>query len=609
MNYKELSNQLIELVGGKDNIISVVNCMTRLRFKLKDRNLAETKKIKDMEEVLDVISNDIAYQVVIGTQAADICKQMNSALGLEGSADNAPEQSWFVRIINTLSEAMGPILIPIMASALLTGILSILSMVGVLSADSSTYQIFDAIKNSVFYFLPILLAMSFAKKLDVNEYLAVTVAITLMYESINGAEGLNLFGLNLSAITYSNSFFPIILAVVFMKYVDSFLKKHMPQSLQYFFNPVIILVLTLSVTLLVFGPLGTWIGDLLNLIFTVMMDKIGNWSVIMAYAALQPFLIMMGAGNFIIPIFMNFYATLGYDPVFTPAWVISDIGVCGTVCGYFLKTKNRRQKQLFGTAAFSALMGVTEPAVYGVFVKYRRPFLAVIIGGGLGGLYAGLTKVVGYAPVSLSGIATFIGENNYPNFYNMVIAVVIGFLGSLIAAFLLGIPEEKDQEPGNTEEKKKEALVRSEIASPVSGQVVQLSDVNDKAFSGGALGKGVAFVPEEGTIVSPVDGEIVTLFPTKHAIGLKTEHDIEVLIHIGVDTVELEGKFFESFVKQGDSLKKGDKLIQVDFEKVREAGYDPTVIVVVTNSADYLDIVPTNKAKTEKGDACLTVVV
>lgn len=608
MKYKEFCEQIIELVGGKNNIEAVVHCMTRLRFTLKDRNKAKTDDIKALKDVIDVVSNEVAYQIIIGTQVAQIHEELLQLLGLETSVEKKVKKNPVKAVLDLLSESMTPLLEPIMASGILAALLSIISLTGMISAESPTYMLFETLRMSVFFFLPIFMAMSCAKRLGASPYLAVALACVLVSSEINGVEGLSVFGISLQPITYSNSFFPIILGVWFMGLVTKVLNKMVPDKLTYFINPALILVICFPVTLLLFGPIGTWIGDGINIVCSFLMNTVGNWSVVMLYAACQPFLIMMGAGNFIVPVFMNFYATLGYDPVFTIAWVISDTAVCGAVCGYFLKTKNSKQKQLFGTAAFSAFMGVTEPAVYGVFVKYRRPFLAVMIGGGLGGLYAGIMNVVGYAPVGLLGIASFIGADNYANFYNAVIGVVIGFVGALVAAYMLGIPQEENEK---VEEPKRmnSTFTKTEIGVPVKGRAVALAQVNDKAFSTGALGKGIAIQPEENMIYSPVEGEVVSLFPTNHAIGIKTSYGIEVLIHIGIDTVELEGKYFEGLVKQGDHITLGEPLIKVDFEQIAKEGYDTTVIMVITNTADYLDVLPSTETIFTGKENCLTVIV
>ncbi|MEO1771978.1 beta-glucoside-specific PTS transporter subunit IIABC [Candidatus Enterococcus ferrettii] len=614
MEYKEFCEQLIELVGGKENIQSVTNCMTRLRFKLKDRDAAKTEEIKELTDVIDVVSNEVAYQVIIGTQVQEIRPEMNQILGLTGEnkqSETGEKEKFVTMALRVLSESMGPILIPIMAAGLLAGILSLISLTGLVSAEDSTYMILDSIRQAVFFFLPVLIAISFARNLDVNEYLAVTIALTLLSETINGVKGLDFLGLKLPETTYSNSFFPIILSIIFMKYVGKVLEKVMPKALQYFFNPVLILIITLPITLILFGPLGTYIGEGLNFVFDFVGNTFGSWSVVMLYAALQPFLITIGAGNFIIPIFMNSYATLGYDPVFTVAWIISDIAVCGAVLGYFFRSKDQKQKQLFATTAFSAFMGVTEPAIYGVFVKYRRPYLAVIIGGGLGGLFAGLMKVIGYAPVSLFGLASFIGQNNYKNFYMMIVAVIIGFVGAGIAAFILGIPDDEKVKGKSavSVETNEEAVTKLLVKAPVKGKNVVLSNVNDKAFASSALGKGLGIEPEEDLIHAPVNGEVVSLFPTSHAIGIKTEYGVEILIHIGINTVELEGKYFESFVKQGDQVAVGDPILRADMAGIRSEGYDPVVITVITNTADYLDVLPSNDSSLSSQEDCLTVVV
>lgn len=609
MKYQELCEQIIEYVGGKQNIEAVVHCMTRLRFTLKDRSLAQSEQIKEMKEVIDVVSNDVAYQIIIGTQVTQVHEELMELLGLEESVVKKAHKNPIKAVLDLLSESMAPILEPILAAGLVAAILSLIALTGLISADSPTYQLFESIRTSVFYFLPVFMAMSCAKRLHASPYLAVTLAVVLLSSNINGVKGLELFGFGLPTISYSNSFFPIILGVWFMGYVDKALAKVLPDALHYFLKPVCTLLICLPITLVFFGPIGTWISDGMSIFFNFMMATFGNWSVIMLYAALQPFLIMMGAGNFIIPIFTNFYATLGYDPVFTIAWVISDIAVCGAVCGYFFKTKDAKQRQLFGTTAFSAFMGVTEPAVYGVLVKYRRPFIAIMIGGGLGGLYAGLTHVVGYAPVGVLGITSFIGDQNYMNFYNALIGVGIGFIGSMIASYLLGIPQEQEEQQPQQQKHLNASFVKSEMLAPLKGRVVALQQLKDKAFASGALGKGIAIAPEEEMIHSPVNGEVVALFPTKHAIGLKTEFGIEVLIHIGIDTVQLKPGCFTSYVAIGDHVKKGDNLIKANFEEIKKQGYDTSVITIITNSADYLDVVPTNASIFCGNENCLTVIV
>lgn len=613
--YHDFNEQIIKLVGGKANIQAVVHCMTRLRFTLKDRSKADTKKLQELEGVIDVVSNNVAYEIIVGTHVNDVYKDLIDQLGMSGDeADQSKTKKNPIKaMLDVISESMNPILEPIICAGLLAAFLSIISLTGLISTDSSTYQIFDALRSAVFYFLPILMAMSCAKRLGASPYLAVALAATILSEPINNVSGLSLFGIGLPQITYSNSFIPILLAVWFMGYVTKFAKKVIPKSLQYFMSPLVIMLITLPATLLVFGPLGFYIGEGIIGFFNILMDTIGSWFVMMLYSALQPFIIMLGAGNFIMPVVASLIAANGYDPAFISSCTISDIAVGGAMLGYFLRARNLKQKQLFGTVTLSAILGVTEPAIYGVFVKFRRPFIAVMIGGGLGGLFAGLTGVKAYSIAwGLFGLPAYIGEGDFMNLWLMVAAVVISFIGATIAAYMLGIPVESDEVPAV---KEKEQPVSSEmirstaLKSVVEGEVVPLNEINDQAFSTGALGKGIGIKPISHVIHSPIDGEVLTVFPTKHAIGLRSDQGVEVLIHIGIDTVSLEGKYFTMNVKQGDRVRTGQPIGEVDFEKVREAGYDPTTIVVITNTNDFLDVIPTSNNQLVKSDDLLNIVL
>lgn len=607
MKYQEFNQNIIDLVGGKENIQAVVHCMTRLRFTLKDRSKAQTEALKEMDGVIDVVSNKVAYQIIVGTHVNEVYKELVSMIGLnpEAQVDAPKEKKNFVKAaLDVVSESMTPILEPIICAGLLAAVLSIVSLTGIISPESSTYIIFDTLRSAVFYFLPIFMAMSCAKRLGANPYLAVALAVTILSDSINGVSGLTMFGISLPEITYSNSFVPILLAVWVMGYVTKYVKKIVPNSLQLFLTPLLVMIVMLPATLLVFGPMGFYLGEGIIGVFNWLLNTVGSWFVMMLYSALQPFLIMLGAGNFIMPVVASLIASNGYDPAFITSCTISDIAVGGAMLGYFLRTKNNKQKQLFGTVTLSAILGITEPAIYGVFVKYRRPFVAVIIGGGLGGLFAGITGVKAYSVAwGLFGLPSYIGEGDFANLWFMVASVAISFLGAAVASYMLGVPAEDGAVESTVEPKQVVAedtkinLRSIPLKSVVKGQLVQLSELEDKAFSTGALGKGVGIIPEANEIYSPVNGEVTVVFPTKHAIGIKGENNEEILIHIGIDTVELDGDGFEIAVAAGDKVMAGQKLGTVDFDRIKQAGYDPTTIVVVTNTNDYLDVIPeANKA-------------
>ncbi|HGM1477293.1 TPA: beta-glucoside-specific PTS transporter subunit IIABC [Clostridioides difficile] len=623
MKYKDLNENIIKLIGGKENIKSVAHCVTRLRFTLNDRSIAQTEEIKKLKGVIDVVSNDVAYQIIIGTHVLDVYNEFMSMIGLSSSESSIKSErkrgirgikGIFNSIFVVVSETMTSVIEVLLAAGILASILALLNMSGILQSDSPTYQILDTLRSATFHFLPVLIAIASAKRLNVNPYIAVVLAVTLLSSSIDGVEGLSLFGINLQATTYANSFIPILLGVWAMGIIIEGLKKILPKALHYFLVPVLSLIITLSVTLTVFGPIGMWIGDGLNYACMFLIDTLGNWSVVALYAALQPLLIVFGAANFTMPISLNSVTTLGYDPIFMGAATISDIAVCGAMFGYFLKTRNKEQKQLFGTVSFSALMGVTEPSVFGVFMKYRRPFVAVMIGGGIGGLIAGLAQVKTYGMVwGLAALPTYLVGGEVSNFTFMIISVVVSFVAATAASYLLGIPSDEKEEVKGDNEKELELIINENNSRTISignvakGQVIALGEVNDKAFSSGALGKGVGVIPSESksTVISPVDGTITIVFPTKHAYGIVTDEGLEILIHIGIDTVNLDGKFFESLVTQNQRVKKGDALAVFESDKIIEEGFDSTIITVVTNTSDYLDVISSN----DESEELLTVIV
>lgn len=618
MKYQTLNTQILELLGGEGNIKSVAHCMTRLRFNLNDRNKAKTEEIKNIDGVVDVVSNDVAYQIIIGTHVTEVYNELMEMIGDNKEARDEPKKPKSIRefiqsILAAISETMTSILEVLMAAGIIAGIMAILSLTGIVSADSPTYMIFDTLRGAVFHFLPVLIAASAAKRSKINPYLAIVLAVTLLSANIDGAENLAIFGYNLPTIGYANTFIPIMLGVWFLGLVIKYLEKFIPKSLQYFLVPALSLVITLPVVLIVFGPIGTWIGDGLNAFFNLLMNTIGNWSVVALYAAAQPFLVVLGAANFVYPVVLNFLAQLGYDPIFSVASTISDIAVCGAMIGYFLRAaKGSKEKQTFGTVGFSALMGVTEPAVFGVFMKYRRPFLAVILGGGIGGTIAGLAGVKTMGMVwGLTSLPTYLAGGT-GNFVWMMIGVVVSFVVSTVVAYGIGIPKESElteQESFNTESA--EALKNASIDYVVEGTIIPLNEVKDQAFASGALGKGIGIEPKAGKVevFSPVAGEVTVVFPTNHAYGIKGDDGIEVLIHIGIDTVNLDGKYFESQISQGEKVKKGQLLGSFDVDKIKEAGFDPTVIVVVTNSSDYLDIIPVAQKNEIKEGPLLNIIM
>lgn len=608
MQYEQLNQNILTHVGGKENIQAVAHCVTRLRLTLHDRMKANTEAIKQLDGVIDVVSNEVAYQIIIGTHVSDVYHEFMGLLGLQPDATNpANEQSQakglkgrMTSLLSVVSETMTSIVEVLIVAGILAGILSICTMTGLLAADSPTYQIFETLRTSIFHFLPVFIAASAAKRLNVSPYLAMVLAVTVLSTAIDGAADLALFGYQLPTIQYANTFIPIMLGVWFLGRAVTYLEKIIPKKLHFFLVPTLALMITLPVMLILFGPLGMWLGNGINAIFTLLRNTIGNWVVVALYAAFQPFMIVFGAANFVYPIVISLLATLGHDPIFNHAATISDVAVCGAMVGYFLRSRQGKEKQLFGTVSFSALMGVTEPAIFGVFVKYRRPFLAVIVGGGIGGTVAGLAGVKTMGIVwGLQALPTYFA-GGVANFTWMLISVLLSFTIAAAVAYGIGVPvlEEEANTATDLTIDLAEGAKQLTIGQITEGAVIPLCEVNDQAFASGALGKGVGIVPttETATVTAPFAGTITVVFPTKHAYGIRSAEGVELLIHIGIDTVHLNGSYFESFVVQGQQVQAGERLAQVDVANIKDSGFDPTVIAVVTNSNDYLDVISTTDA-------------
>lgn len=603
MKYEELCKKLIELVGGKTNIESVTHCSTRLRFNLKDNNLAKGDEIRKLKDVIEVVVNPIAYQIIIGPDVPRVHQELTDMLG--GQKNTKMKKKNPVKLVlDLLSATMNPILKPIMTAGMIAGALAILDLLNILPSDSGTYAILDSIRSAVFYFLPVFLAMASAKKLNVNQYMAVALAVILLSTSINGVEGLTLFGIKLQTITYANSFIPILLGVGVMAFVDKLLDKAVPKSFEYFIKPSISLIVALITTLLFFGPIGMIMSNGLSDLCNWLLETVGSWTVIALYSALQPIFVTFGANSFSIPISLNYLSSLGYDPAILVACTIANIATSGAMFGYFFKAKNTNDRQLFATAGISAAMGITEPAIFGSFIKHRKPFYAVLIAGSISGVLAGILHVHAYEMIaSVPGLVTFIGDGNHMNFYFMLLVSVVAFLIAFAVCYAMGYTSE--QEEAGILMKDKYNSVK--IMAPVKGVAAPLSEVEDAAFSTGALGKGIAIRPIDNRIVSPVHGQVVSLFPTKHAIGIHTDDNIDILIHIGINTVQLDGKYFNLKVKQGDFVQVGEVLVEADFEAMKKEGFDTSVLMVITNSNDFLEIAAVDSKEVNEKDAVLTL--
>ncbi|WP_049682748.1 glucose PTS transporter subunit IIA [Peribacillus loiseleuriae] len=407
---------------------------------------------------------------------------------------------------------------------------------------------------------------------------------------------MEIFGIPLRLVSYGSSVIPILLIVLAQSYIERFVKKIIPDAIKIIFVPMITIFVTAILALTVIGPLGSFVGDYMAMGFE-FLGSYGAWLIIFLVATLWPILVMFGIHHSIVPLSLAQITTLGYENILGPGAIISNIsqGVAALVVGW--RTKDTSFKQIANTGGITGLMGITEPALYGVNLPKKYPLIAAMIGSACGGLYAGLMGVSRYATGAsgIPAIPLYIGENIW-NLYNILIATVITAIVTAVVTYVLSLKYEKDipKQKENSKDDKTLKIKDTVITNPIKGQIVSLKDVKDNAFASEAMGKGIAIEPSEGKVIAPFNGEIVSLFPTKHAIGLLSDDGVEILIHIGLNTVELNGKYFEAYVEQGQRVSQGQTLLTFDLEKIKQAGYVTQTPIIVTNTYNYSDVITNN---------------
>ncbi len=623
MNYKSLAEEILRLVGGEDNIASLVHCATRLRFNLKDESKADTAKLKATKGVMGAVSNGGQYQVIIGSDVSHVFKEIMAMTKLDSGSQGGEEKDnrkIADKVIDTISGIFTPVLPAITAAGMLKAVLAILITTKLLTNDSQTYQVLNFMADAGFYFLPILLANSAAKKFKCNPYMAMMIGGMLLHPTFTSmitaakeaGTGIAVFGMNIPLASYGSSVIPIILSVWLMSYVEPFADKVSPKAVKFFLKPLITAMVVGIATLVVVGPLGYIISDKVALVINVLESR-ASWLVPTLIGALSPLLVMTGTHYGIIPIGINNIMTLGYDTFVGPGMMVSNVAQGGAAIAISLKTKDSEFKQLASTAGITGLCGITEPALYGVNLKTKIGLYASIIGGAIGGLFYGIFGVARYATGSpgLLTLPVYIGGDSMSNFYYACIGVVIG----IVVAFIIAYIFYKDPVNETVKEEKKEEVKKAPVkegmvtvCAPLTGEAVALSEVNDLTFAEEIMGPGMAIIPTEGKVVSPVNGTVAMIFETKHAIALVDDNGTELLIHVGLDTVKLGGKYFTAHVKAGDKVKVGSPLVDFDLNGIKNEGYDVITPVIVTNSAEYSSILPINDRAVKMGEEVIKVV-
>lgn len=589
MSHQKLAKEILEGVGGKENVNAVWHCATRLRFKLKDVNAADTKKIEETDGVITVVNSAGQYQVVVGNSVAQVFEELTSLPGMDthisSKSESASEEgnkkfNPISQLMDFVSAVFTPFLGALAGAGILKGILALVITLNWLSSESGAYKVWNAASDAIFYFLPIFLAFTAAKKLRVNQFVAVSLAGALIHPSlvevVTKSQTLDFFGIPLVPITYTASVFPVLLSIWGLSYLEPFLNKIFPESIRNMLTPLASLVIMLPLTLALIGPVGTQISD----VFAWILLAVYGFSPLLAGLVLGAFhqsIVIFGVHWALITLMINNVANQGYDQ-WLPIVCAAVLSQAGAALGVFLKTKDKKLKGLSGSAALTAIFGITEPAIYGVTLKLKRPFYCAMIAAGIGGAVIGSFEVHAstFTFPSLLAIPTYLGNG----FLGEIIGLIIAFFGAVILTYLFGVSNKSEIMPTVK-------ALPNEVLVPVEGQVVSLTSVNDEVFASEAMGRGAAIIPSSGVVSAPVNGKISSVYKTGHAIGIVSDSGIELLIHIGINTVKLKGQHFKPVVKENDQIKIGDKLVEFDLKQVVDAGYDPTVMIVITNSFNY----------------------
>ncbi|CCO10387.2 PTS beta-glucoside transporter subunit EIIBCA [Carnobacterium maltaromaticum] len=611
--YEKLAQEIVEKLGGKENISDAYHCQTRLRFKLIDEQKVDKEELEELDGVATYLVNAGVHQVVIGTHVKDVFEEIDKKVDVsEQNKAPSDKKSVFNIIIEFVAGTFQPIIPALSGAGMVKAVLALLVVFKIVSVESQTYYLLNLFADGVFFFLPMMLAFTVAQKLRCNPILAASVAAMMMHPNwgtlVAAGEPVKFFDIiPFNLATYTGSVIPILLIILVQSYVEKFLNRVIPKSVELVFVPMLTFLIMGTLAFSVLGPIGSIIGGYLAGFF-MFLSMNASWVPAVLIGGFLPIMVMFGLHNGVAPLGVMQMAELGYDSIFGPGCVCSNIAQATASAVVAFRTKDKKMKQLAVSGSITAYMGITEPTLYGVNLPKKYPLVAAMIGGGAGGLYAGLTNTHRFATGSsgLPAILLYIGDNSMVFFWNIVIALLISAVVSAVLTYILSFKFEKEVDLPSVKEV---ILEDATVSNPIKGNIIPLNEVKDGAFASGALGKGFAIEPIEGKVIAPFNGKIEAVFPTKHAIGLVSETGIELLIHVGLNTVELKGQYFDTLVEPGQTVKKGQAILNFDLEKIKESGYETQVPVVITNSPQYSSIELTNKGKLLNNEEVLIVKV
>lgn len=639
--YNELAKAIIENVGGKENIQSLTHCITRLRFQLKDESKANDEVLKKMDGVITISKSAGQYQVVIGNHVSKVYEDACEILGIsleknnDSQQETAEKKKFFDKIIDVISGVFQPILGVLTAAGMIKGFLALFAAMGWVLPESGTYIILNAVGDAMFMYLPVVLGYTASKKFGLNSFVGLVIGLALCYPAVQQSSlsmrleplysvfqntvfeapvYLEFLKVPIISIDYTSTVVPVILICFFAGKFQKLFEKIVPEILRFFFVPMLTLLVSLVLGFIFIGPLATYA----SILVTNGILFVRNLSPMLAGAIIGfawQILVIFGIHWGFIPVYINNIATMGYDNVMMPFFGAS-FATTAVVLAISLKTKDKKLKSLCIPSVISGIFGVTEPAIYGILLPLKKPFIISCIASGIAGAYLGYADIKEFI---MGGLGIF----EFPAMIDPVTGnidnVIVGLIGAVIAmiiGFILTMLFFKDKSEEATDVEKNEIkqtekelnLGRENIKVPMNGEIIALSEVEDSAFSSGVLGKGLAIKPSEGILKSPIKGQVTALFPTYHAFGLTSESGVELLIHVGMDTVKLEGKYFEPKVKQGDNVELGQELLHFDIAGIEAEGYSTVTPIVVTNYENYFDVIESG-LEDASGDNLITVIL
>ncbi|CAM3147829.1 PTS system beta-glucoside-specific EIIBCA component [Klebsiella spallanzanii] len=623
---KALAEKIIAGVGGRDNIISLMHCATRLRFKLHDRSKAQAEMLKNTAGIIMVVESGGQFQVVIGNHVADMFNVINGLIGVinkdESVKKDEDKDNIFNKLIYIISGIFTPFIGLMAATGILKGMLALSLVCGWTTEQSGTYLLMFSVSDALFYFFPIILGYTAGQRFGCNPFITMVIggALThpLILQAFEKAQSpdnpvLHFLGMPITFINYTSSVIPIIFSAWLCSLLEKRLNRWLPSAIKNFFSPLICLVVITPLTFLVIGPVSTWLSEMLALAYQFLYNT-APWLAGAVMGGLWQVFVMFGLHWGLVPLCINNFTVLGYDtmlPLMTPA-ILAQVGAALAI---FISERDAQKKVVAGLASLTGLFGITEPAVYGVNLPRRYPFIVACISGGMGAAIVGFAQTKVYS-FGVPSIFTFMQTIPPTGVDYTVWACIIGsflamglaFLGTLLFG-LFGKKNSQLQPEAPVVEQNHHPLHKIEtIVSPMTGTIVALDQVPDNTFASGLLGKGVAILPDDGVVYSPVSGCVVSLFETLHAIGIKSNDGAEILIHIGIDTVKLNGQYFTSHINVGDKISVGDLLISFDVEAISSAGFNLTTPILINNSDDFIDVFTLGKGTVLYGSDLLSVV-